>query len=237
MSAPRTAVITGASGAIGAAIAETLAAEGYRVFVDYRNGRDSADSVVKRITGSGGWAVASKPTSRIAAKWTALSPKSNAQCGAVDYLVNNAAITRDALLPFLSDEQWDEVIDTNLRGTYLCSQLALSGMMRLGCGSICNIVSPSGIRGQAGQCNYSASKKVASSRSRRRSPRSRAVRYSRQCRFARGSSRRRCPTNISRKRSAVCWTAFRWGASGVPRKLLHWLRFWVGRRQATSPGR
>jgi 3-oxoacyl-[acyl-carrier protein] reductase len=61
-------------------------------------------------------------------------------------------------LPFLSDEQWDEVIDTNLKGTYLCSQLALSGMMRLGSGAICNIVSPSGIRGQAGQCNYSASK-------------------------------------------------------------------------------
>jgi 3-oxoacyl-[acyl-carrier protein] reductase len=78
--------------------------------------------------------------------------------GSVDYLVNNAGVTRDALLAFLSEEQWDIVLDTNLRGTYLCSQLALADMMRRGSGAICNIVSPSGIRGQAGQCNYSAAK-------------------------------------------------------------------------------
>jgi 3-oxoacyl-[acyl-carrier protein] reductase len=80
------------------------------------------------------------------------------QLGAVDYLVNNAGINRDALLAFMSEEQWDEVIDTNLGGTYLCSRLALPGMMRRGGGAICNIISPSGVRGQAGQCNYSASK-------------------------------------------------------------------------------
>jgi 3-oxoacyl-[acyl-carrier protein] reductase len=80
------------------------------------------------------------------------------QLGAVDYLVNNAGVNRDGLLAFMSDEQWDEVIDTNLRGTYLCSRLALPGMMRRGGGAICNIVSPAGIRGQAGQCNYSAAK-------------------------------------------------------------------------------
>ena len=80
------------------------------------------------------------------------------QYGPVAYLVNNAGINRDVLLAFMSDEQWDEVIATNLRGTYLCSRLALPGMMRQGSGAICNIVSPSGVRGQAGQCNYSASK-------------------------------------------------------------------------------
>jgi 3-oxoacyl-[acyl-carrier protein] reductase len=58
----------------------------------------------------------------------------------------------------MSEEQWDEVIDTNLRATYVCSRLAVMGMMRSGAGSICNIVSPSGVRGQAGQCNYAASK-------------------------------------------------------------------------------
>jgi len=61
-------------------------------------------------------------------------------------------------LAFMSEEQWDEVIDTNLRGTYLCSRLALPGLMRRGGGAICNIVSPAGVRGQAGQCNYSAAK-------------------------------------------------------------------------------
>ena len=80
------------------------------------------------------------------------------ELGAVDYLVNNAGVNRDVLLAFMSDEQWDEVIDTNLRGTYLCSRLALPGMMRRGGGAICNIASPAGIRGQAGQCNYSAAK-------------------------------------------------------------------------------
>jgi len=80
------------------------------------------------------------------------------QLGPLDYLVNNAGVNRDVLLAFMSNEQWDEVIDTNLRGTYLCSRLALPGMMRRGRGAICNIVSPAGIRGQAGQCNYSASK-------------------------------------------------------------------------------
>jgi 3-oxoacyl-[acyl-carrier protein] reductase len=78
--------------------------------------------------------------------------------GPVDCLVNNAGISHDVLLAFMSEEQWDEVIDTNLRATYVCSRLAVMGMMRSGGGSICNIVSPSGIRGQAGQCNYAASK-------------------------------------------------------------------------------
>ena len=58
----------------------------------------------------------------------------------------------------MTEEQWDQVIATNLRATYLCSKLAVLGMMRQGAGSICNIVSPSGVRGQAGQCNYAASK-------------------------------------------------------------------------------
>ena len=80
-----------------------------------------------------------------------------ARFGEIGYLVNNAGVTRDALLAFLSDQQWDEVLDTNLRGTYLCSQAALGNMMRNG-GAICNIVSPSGVRGQAVQTNYSASK-------------------------------------------------------------------------------
>jgi 3-oxoacyl-[acyl-carrier protein] reductase len=146
MSASRTAVVTGASGAIGAAIAETLGAEGFRVFVHYRNGRDSAHDVVKRITGSGGWAVAIRADISRRDEVAALFAEVERQSDSVDYLVNNAGITRDSLLPFLSDEQWDEVIDTNLRGTYLCSQLALSGMMRLRRGAICNIVSPSRLR-------------------------------------------------------------------------------------------
>ena len=78
--------------------------------------------------------------------------------GFVSYLVNNAGITRDVSLMLMTDRDWDAVLDTNLRGVYLCSQRSLRGMLHLGGGSITNIVSPSGVRGQAGQCNYSAAK-------------------------------------------------------------------------------
>jgi 3-oxoacyl-[acyl-carrier protein] reductase len=154
----KTALVTGASGMIGAAIAEALAAAGFRVAVHYRSGRESADQVVERIAGSGGSAFSVAADISLREEVERLFAEIEGRCGSVDYLVNNAGVTRDAVLAFLSDEQWDDVIDTNLRGTYLCSQIALPGMMRAGGGAICNIVSPSGIRGQAGQCNYAASK-------------------------------------------------------------------------------
>jgi 3-oxoacyl-[acyl-carrier protein] reductase len=76
----------------------------------------------------------------------------------VSYLVNNAGVTQDGALMLTSEEQWDLVVNTNLRSTYLCSKYVLRGMMHLRGGAVTNIVSPSGIRGQAGQCNYSAAK-------------------------------------------------------------------------------
>jgi 3-oxoacyl-[acyl-carrier protein] reductase len=154
----RVALVTGASGTIGAEIAKALGRAGFRVAVHYRRGKESADQVVEEIAATGG---------RVAAVEADLSREESAalmfehiekQLGEVDYLVNNAGVSRDVLLSFMSEEQWDEVIDTNLRGTYLCSRLALAGMMRRRRGAICNIVSPAGIRGQAGQCNYSAAK-------------------------------------------------------------------------------
>jgi 3-oxoacyl-[acyl-carrier protein] reductase len=157
MEKARNAVVTGASGVIGGAIARALAAAGYRVIVHYRGDESGAAAVVREIGERGGSAVAVQADISRREGATALFTAAR-QFGDVDYLVNNAGVTRDALLPFLGDEQWDEVIDTNLRGTYLCSQLALADMMRKGEGSICNIVSPSGVRGQPGQCNYSASK-------------------------------------------------------------------------------
>ena len=158
MSETRTALVTGASGAIGAAIAEALGAAGYRVAVHYHSGRESAAAVVERITGAGGEAIAIAADISEREGAANLLAEVERRYGSVHYLVNNAGVTRDALLAFMSDEQWDTVLGTNLRGTYLCSQLALAGMMRQGVGAICNMVSPSGVRGQAGQCNYSASK-------------------------------------------------------------------------------
>jgi len=154
----KVALVTGASGVIGAAIARALAGAGFQVAVHYLHNQESAQGVVEGITAAGGQAfpIAADLTRRdsVALMFNQIERDS----GPVDYLVNNAGVNHDALLAFLSDEQWDEVIDTNLRGTYLCSQLALPGMMRQGSGAVCNVVSPSGIRGQAGQCNYSAAK-------------------------------------------------------------------------------
>jgi 3-oxoacyl-[acyl-carrier protein] reductase len=154
----RVALVTGASGTIGAAIAKALASAGFRVAVHYHLGKKSADEVVEHIVAGSGEASAVEGELSREASVAAMFDRIEQQLGTVDYLVNNAGINRDALLAFMSEEQWDEVVDTNLRGTYLCSRLALPGMMRRGGGAICNIVSPAGVRGQAGQCNYSASK-------------------------------------------------------------------------------
>jgi len=154
----KTALVTGASGVLGAAIAQALASAGFRVAVHYHHAKNSADKLVEDIHAAGGQALAVEGDLSRHEVVTALFKLIEEHFGPVDCLVNNAGTTRDALLAFMSDDQWDEVIDTNLRSTFLCSRLALLGMMRRGGGSICNIVSPSGIRGQAGQCNYAASK-------------------------------------------------------------------------------
>jgi 3-oxoacyl-[acyl-carrier protein] reductase len=154
----KTALVTGASGIIGAAIAQALGSAGFRVAVHYRHAKESATGVVEKIMAAGGQALAVEADLSHQESVAPMFDRIEREYGPVDYLVNNAGINRDVLLAFMSDEQWDEVIDTNLRGTYLCSRLALPGMMRRGGGAICNIVSPSGVRGQAGQCNYSASK-------------------------------------------------------------------------------
>lgn len=154
----RVALVTGASGTIGAAIAQALGRAGFGVAVHYRQGKESADQVVERIVAAGGEASAVDADLSRQESVAQMFDRIEQQLGPVHYLVNNAGINRDGLLAFMTEEQWDEVINTNLRGTYLCSRLALPGMMRRGGGAICNIVSPAGIRGQAGQCNYSASK-------------------------------------------------------------------------------
>jgi 3-oxoacyl-[acyl-carrier protein] reductase len=158
MAETKVALVTGASGVIGAAMAKALASAGFRVAVHYRQGKESADEVVERIVAGGGEASAVEADLSREESVAAMFDRVERQMGPLDYLVNNAGVNRDVLLAFMSNEQWDEVIDTNLRGTYLCSRLALPAMMRRGGGAICNIVSPAGVRGQAGQCNYSAAK-------------------------------------------------------------------------------
>jgi len=154
----RTAFVTGASGVLGAAIAQALAGAGFRIAAHYHHAKDSADKLVESIHAAGGQALAVEGDLSSHDTVAPLFERIEQHFGPVDCLVNNAGITRDALLAFMSEDQWDDVIDTNLRSTFSCSRLAVLGMMRQGGGSICNIVSPSGVRGQAGQCNYAASK-------------------------------------------------------------------------------
>jgi 3-oxoacyl-[acyl-carrier protein] reductase len=154
----KTALVTGASGGIGGAIARGLAAAGWRVAVNYNSDEEGAARTVEAIAGMDGEAVAIQADVSRRADAERLFEEIEKRFGPAVYLVNNAGIARDGLLLMLSDEQWDSVIGTNLRGTYLCSQLSLMGMIRLGGGAITNIVSPSGLRGQAGQTNYAASK-------------------------------------------------------------------------------
>lgn len=155
---PDNALVTGASRGIGAAIAVGLAGAGYRVFVNYRADEAGARDVVARIAAAGGLAVPIQGDVGVRAEVDAMFASIEASAGFVRCLVNNAGITRDGVLMLMTDEDWDAVLRTNLDGVRLCSQLALRGMMHLGGGAITNIVSPSGVRGQVGQCNYSASK-------------------------------------------------------------------------------
>lgn len=154
----KTALVTGASGTLGAEMAKALAIEGFRVVVHYYRDLEAAEQVVENIRSAGGEAMATAAELSSQACAAELFNQVDKNYGPIDCLVNNAGINRDGLLAFMSEVQWDEVINTNLRATYICSRLAVMDMMRSGAGSICNIVSPSGIRGQAGQCNYAASK-------------------------------------------------------------------------------
>ena len=154
----QTALVTGASGGIGASIAIALSEAGHRVVVNFCRNREGAEETVQKILDNGGEAMAMQADVRRRSDVEKLFGSMEHEFGFAGHVVNNAGVNRDSTLMLCSDEQWDEVLDTNLRGTYLCSQMALRGLMHLGGGAITNIVSLSGIHGRAGQCNYSASK-------------------------------------------------------------------------------
>jgi 3-oxoacyl-[acyl-carrier protein] reductase len=153
----QTAIVTGASQGLGQAIARELAANGARVACVARRG-DKLSQTVSDISQAGGAAEAFVCDVKDKASIEKLVDTVGEGWGRLDILVNNAGVTRDNLLPRMTDEEWDEVINTNLRGAFLFSRAASRYMMRARYGRIINISSVSGLVGNPGQTNYSASK-------------------------------------------------------------------------------
>lgn len=154
----KTALVTGGSRGIGKAIALALAEDGADVVITYARSTDAANEVKEEIERLGGKAKALQADAVDQAKAEEVISGIVEDWGKLDILVNNAGITRDNLILRMSEEQWDEVIDTNLKSIFNYSKAAAKPMMRNRGGSIINISSVVGISGNAGQSNYAASK-------------------------------------------------------------------------------
>ena len=153
------ALVTGASRGIGAAIAKTLAREGWPVGVNYRSDSEAADAVVEEITSAGGRAKALQGDVSDPATADALFAALEEEFGPVLVLVNNAGVTADGLAPMMDDDDWNRVIDTNLSAAFRLTRRALRPMLKNRYGRVVNIASIVGaVRGNAGQANYAASK-------------------------------------------------------------------------------
>ena len=155
---PRSALVTGASRGIGRATAMRLAANGHRVAVNYNTHEDEADAVVEEIRAADGTAIAVGGDISDKDSATAMIDEAVAAHGAIEILINNAGVIKDALLLRMKDEQFDFTMKVNMYGTYYCTHKVLPGMVRGRWGRIVNISSVVGMRGNIGQSNYSASK-------------------------------------------------------------------------------
>jgi 3-oxoacyl-[acyl-carrier protein] reductase len=155
----KVAIVTGASRGIGRAIAVVLAGEGAKVVVNYHSSAAAAEEVVQQIQKAGGQAVAFKANIGDFEEAQSLVKMALDTYGQVDILVNNAGTTRDTLLMMMKEEDWDTVINTNLKSMFNCCKAVLRPMIRKkNGGRIINISSIVGLAGQGGQTNYAASK-------------------------------------------------------------------------------
>jgi 3-oxoacyl-[acyl-carrier protein] reductase len=154
----KTAIVTGGSRGIGRSIALKLAEKGANVVVNYTNNASKAQEVVDEVKKMGVEALALKADVSSEDDVKALVKEVSKHFDTIDILVNNAGITRDTLVIRMKDEDWDKVMDINLKGTYLCTKLIGKKMMKQRSGKIVNITSVVGIMGNAGQANYAASK-------------------------------------------------------------------------------
>jgi 3-oxoacyl-[acyl-carrier protein] reductase len=153
----KTAIVTGASQGIGETIAIEMAKSGATVFCLARN-KEALDTTIKKITENGGKATAFSCDISNNDNFKTIILDIIKEYGSIDILVNNAGITKDNLLMRMSDDQWDDVLNINLKGSFTCIRSVIKHMMKKKFGRIINITSIVGITGNAGQANYAASK-------------------------------------------------------------------------------
>jgi 3-oxoacyl-[acyl-carrier protein] reductase len=154
----RRALVTGASQGIGRAIAVRLGAEGASVALNYNRSSAEAEEAAAQVTAAGGTALTVGGDVSKAEQANALIQQVVTAWGGIDILVNNAGITRDNLVLRLSEEDWDQVMDTNLKGAFLCTKAAIKHMIRQRWGRIINMSSVVALTGNPGQSNYTAAK-------------------------------------------------------------------------------
>ncbi|MDE5189042.1 3-oxoacyl-[acyl-carrier-protein] reductase [Staphylococcus epidermidis] len=154
----KSALVTGASRGIGRSIALQLAEEGYNVAVNYAGSKDKAEAVVEEIKAKGVESFAIQANVAKGDEVKEMIKEVVSQFGSVDVLVNNAGITKDNLLMRMKEQEWDDVIDTNLKGVFNCIQKVTPQMLRQRIGAIINLTSIVGAMGNPGQANYVATK-------------------------------------------------------------------------------
>jgi 3-oxoacyl-[acyl-carrier protein] reductase len=156
--ADKSALVTGGSRGIGRAIALELARQGARVAINFQARADAAEEVRQQAEAWGAEALVLQGDVAASGDVERMVAAASERFGRIDILVNNAGITRDRLLLRMRDEDWDAVLNTNLRGVFLCTRAVLRGMVRQRSGRIINIGSVAGIVGNPGQANYAAAK-------------------------------------------------------------------------------
>ena len=151
-------MITGAARGIGKAIAKKFAENGYNVVINYVSAKTDIKTLTKEFEDLGVKVLLVKADVSNKEEAEGLVNQTIEKFGKIDVLVNNAGITKDNLLMRMSEEDFEKVLDINLKGTFLITKFATKYMMKKRCGSIVNLASVVGVAGNAGQCNYSASK-------------------------------------------------------------------------------
>jgi 3-oxoacyl-[acyl-carrier protein] reductase len=154
----KTAIVTGGSRGIGRTICLALAAEGANVVCCYAHGADGANETARLCEEKGVKSIAVKCDVSVNEEVEAMVAKTKDELGSIDILVNNAGITKDTLMLKMSEEDFTSVIDTNLKGAFLCTKHVSKIMLKQKSGHIINISSVVGVSGNAGQVNYAASK-------------------------------------------------------------------------------